>query len=71
MAVNSLSDETTALSTWSCAGYNRFGENVRIAGAGARRVPAQIIEKTDRLRAFIGNNLSLNILCCIIMNLLK
>jgi hypothetical protein len=71
MTKNGLSENTAALSNKSCAGYNRLGKTVRIAGAELRRVPAQIFEKTDMLSAFIGNNISVNILCCIMMNLLK
>jgi hypothetical protein len=69
--MNGVTNESAALSTWSYAGYDRFGANVRRAGAGAMMVTAQIVEKTDRLSAFIGDKLSLNILYCIIMNLLK
>jgi hypothetical protein len=51
--MNGLSDNTAALSTGSCAGYNQFGENVSIASAEARRVPAQIKKETKSLSAFI------------------
>jgi hypothetical protein len=71
VAVKGLSDETVALSMWSFAEYNRFWITVIIAGAGTERVPAMIVEKTDRLSAFIGNNISLPIRCCIILKLLK
>ena len=71
LAMNGLSDETAAISMWSFAGYDQFGATMRTAGTGVRRVRAQKVERTDRQSTFIGNNLSSNIFCCIIMNLLK
>jgi hypothetical protein len=67
--MNDLSNETAALRMWSFAEYDQFGAMVRTAGAG--RGPALIVEKTDRLSTFIRNNVSLTILCCIILKLLK
>ena len=46
------------LSTWPIAGFDLLRVSVRTSGAGARGVLALTVEKNDRLKTFIGYNLS-------------